>query len=178
MDENQRRILRGTLMIIRRADGKYLLFHETKGVHKGMWIFSGGSYDTIKTEDRSETGIECVVRETQEETGITPINPRFKAKIFFDNHLRIFPGETKIANFDYEGAYYLSTDYSGEAKPISPEGKEQGWFSYEETKNLPMHEGDRRFLEILEKSPLEKVIDGVIVHEGSRLKTDHFEFLN
>jgi len=172
-----RTLARGTLMIIRREDGKYLLFHETRGVHKGMWMFPGGSYDQLQ-EDRSETGAECAVRETTEETGVSPINPRFKAKVFFDNHLRIFPGQSEIASFDYEGAYYLTTEYKGEVQAISPEGKEQGWFSHQETLSLPMHEGDRKFLEQLETAPLEKIIDGVIVHGGSKLKTYSFTLLN
>jgi 8-oxo-dGTP pyrophosphatase MutT (NUDIX family) len=177
MDTERRKIIRGTFCIIRREDNKYLMRLEKSGINAGCWIFPGGDYEILKSEDRTELGIECAARETREETGITPINLKFKARIFFDNRYRIFPGKSETANFDYDGDYYFTEEYNGELKPISPDGREQKGCTYEDARKLPMHEGDIAILDYLESSPKEAIFGGVIVHEGRRLKLAKFSII-
>jgi len=177
MDTNARKLIRGTLCVIRDLQGRYLMRHQIGGINNGCWIFPGGDYDIVEQEDRTELGPECAKRETREETGITPNNPRLIARIFFDNRYRIFPGKTQVANFDYDADYYFADRFSGELAPIGPEGTRQDWFNYEDARKLQMHQGDLAVLEKLEQTisvSSNIVIGGVIVHEGSNLKSATF----
>lgn len=173
MKTNDRVIIEGTLLIL-KIKGKYLLRLEQGGINNNCWIFPGGSYDRELSGAR-ELGVQCAIRETQEETGITPLEPRLKARIFFDNFKRIFPGKTEVASFDYDALYFYTENYNGELKEISPDGKKQGLFTYEEALNLPMHEGDKEILKALEKIPSNKVFEGRIVHNGSKLDLAVFQ---
>jgi 8-oxo-dGTP diphosphatase len=168
MKESERKIIEGTLCVLYSKE-RYLLRLETEGINKGCWIFPGGSYERAESGVR-ELGVECVIRETEEETGMTPIRPKLKARIFFDNFKRIFPGKINIADFDYDALYYISTEYIGEFKKISPDGREQKWFRYDETLILNMHQGDREILKALERIPRERVFEGNIVHKGTDLE--------
>lgn len=168
MKDEVRPIIRGTLCVVIK-DCKYLMRLENGGINDGCWIFPGGSFDDIQGEDRRELGVECATRETQEETGVTPINPILKATMFFDNRYRIFPGKTEVASFDYQGLYYQAEDFEGELKPTHKDCR-QGLFLYREAKTLHMHEGDRAILKAIHFSRSRECLDGVIVHEGNKLK--------
>ena len=172
MKTDERKIIEGTLFLL-KVDGKYLLRLETEGINKDCWVFPGGSYEREDSGER-ELGVECAVRETEEETGLTPLKPRLRARIFFDNFKRVFPGKTEIANFDYDALYFISGDYTGTFREISPDNRRQDWFTYEEILNLPMHEGDREVLKALERIPSERVIEGRIIHIGSKLENAFF----
>jgi len=174
MDEQKRKILRGTLCLVQREDGRYLMRLETKGINQGCWIFPGGDYELLQDKTRTELGAECAIRETQEETGITPKDLKLRAIIYFDNRKRTFPGKTEIASFDYEGKYYFTKEYIGEFQEVGPDGRRQGWFTYEEAKKLPMHEGDLKILDALERMPSLRVFEGVIVHNESKLESANF----
>ena len=171
MKEDDRKVIEGTLCII-KVNNKYLLRLETRGINKDCWIFPGGSYERNKSGAR-ELGIECAIRETQEETGLTPLDLRLRARIFFDNFKRIFPGKTEVATFDYDALYFYSENFR-ESPELRKEQGEIGWFSYEETRNLAMHKGDLRLLEELELRPQEEIFEGVVVHEGTKLEYASF----
>jgi 8-oxo-dGTP pyrophosphatase MutT (NUDIX family) len=172
MKTEERKIIEGTLFIL-KVDRKYLLRFEIEGINKNYWIFPGGSYERNNSGAR-ELGIECAVRETKEETGLTPLKPRLKARIFFDNFKRTFPGKTEIANFDYDALYFISGDYTGKFQEISPDKRKQNWFSYKEALNLPMHEGDKEILNALERIPYEKIIEGRIIHNQTKIESAIF----
>lgn len=172
MNETDRKIIEGTLMIL-KVNEKYLLRFETKGINKDCWIFPGGSYEREENGAR-ELAVECATRETREETGLTPIKPKLKARIFFDNHKRIFPGKTETANFDYDALYFISQEYTGTLKETSPDGRKQAWFTYEEAQNLPMHPGDKEILKALERISGDRVFEGRIVHNKSDLESAVF----
>jgi len=171
MNEEKRKLIRGTFCILQDTLGRYLMRYEPKGINANCWKFPGGSFEFLSQLGRIERGVECAIRETAEETGIIPINPFLKAIITFDNHARIFPGKTEVADFDYEGHFYATREYSGEFKEIgpAPDSYRQGWFSYEALQSMPMHEGDRAILQRIHSSDFREQIEGVIVHEGSRL---------
>ena len=173
MDKQKRKLYRGTLCILYQ-NGRYLMRFETAGINKNMWIFPGGSYKQLES-GRMETGSECTSREAQEETGLTPLDLRYRARVFFDNHLRIFPGEKDIADFDYDATYFQTSQFSGEFRDISPDGRKQAWFPHEEAIRLPMHEGDRELLRAIQG--LNCCFEAVIVHEKDKLKQFHLEFL-
>jgi len=174
MDEQKRKLYRGTLCVVRREDDRYLMRLETQGINKGCWIFPGGDYEILQDGTRTEFSAECAIRETQEEMGITPLNPKLRALIYFDNRKRIFPGKREVANFDYQAAYFCSHDFEGEFRKTGPEGNKQGAFTYEEATKLPMHPGDLKILDALTRMPLHHVFEGVVVHNGLSLESADF----
>jgi 8-oxo-dGTP pyrophosphatase MutT (NUDIX family) len=178
MDENQRKLIRGTLCIVKRKhDNRYLLRFETKGINANCWIFPGGDFEYLADKQRIELGVECAARETQEETGISPQNLRLRAIILFDNKKRIFPGKTEVANFNYQGIYYYTEDYIGEFREVGPDGRKQGWFNYDEAMHLPMHPGDKAILKALETIAQEEIFEGVIVHNIGDLESATFQLI-
>lgn len=176
MDRPKRKLYRGTLCVIHK-EGKYLMEFQENDINSGCWIFPGGGYNLTPDGTRTELGIECASRETREETPYKPLRPRLIALIFFDNRFRIFPGKTEVADFDYDARYYYSQEFEGEFNERGPEGHKIGWFTYEQLRELPMHEGDRRILEAIVKRPEGSIIDGVIVHRGDRLERADFALI-
>jgi ADP-ribose pyrophosphatase YjhB (NUDIX family) len=174
MDEQIRKLYRGTLCII-YSNGKYLMRFNPTGINVDFWTFPGGSYKLIEENKRTELGIECASRETREESGVTPKNLRFLARIFFENRKRMFPGKTEIANFDYDASYFLATDYEGEFREIGPEGTKQGFFTLEEALKLPMPEGDLAILKEIDKHKTQGIFEGVIVYNLTKLESATFQ---
>ena len=63
----------------------------------------------------------------------------------------------------------------GKLREVGPDGRKQGLFTYEETLKLAMHEGDREILKALEKIPNDRIFEGRIVHNGSKLELSIFQ---
>ena len=71
------KILNTTLLLIFK-DNKVLLGEKKRGFAKGTLNGIGGK------QDPGETNEQAMVRETQEEIGVTPIDYRLIGEIFFD----------------------------------------------------------------------------------------------
>ena len=59
-------------------DGQYLMLHRVKKEHdinEGKWIGVGGHLE------EGESPLDCVIRETFEETGLKLINPRYRGLV-------------------------------------------------------------------------------------------------
>ena len=173
MDEQIRKLYRGTLCVV-FSNGKYLMRFNKTGINANSWTFPGGSYKLIGENLRTEFGVECATRETKEETDITPLNPRLRARIFFENRRRIFPGKKEVADFDYDASYFLATSYEGELKAVGPEKTKQNFFDFEKALTLPMPPGDLAILRELNKRDISKVFEGVIVYNGINLESATF----
>ncbi|HSW99196.1 MAG TPA: 8-oxo-dGTP diphosphatase [Candidatus Saccharimonadales bacterium] len=65
-----------TLLFLRR-EGEILLAMKKRGFGAGKWNGAGG-----KVEE-GETPLQAAIRETEEEVGVTPLNPRKVAEIDF-----------------------------------------------------------------------------------------------
>ena len=68
--------IHATLMFVVK-DGRILLIEKKRGLGAGKINGPGGKIDP------GETPLECVIRETQEELLITPLNPRKVGELWF-----------------------------------------------------------------------------------------------
>ena len=116
-------------------DGKYLMLHRTKKVNDenhDKWIGVGGKF-----EDR-ESPEDCMKREVWEETGLCVTKFRYRGIVTF-------------VSDEYPTEYmhlFTCTEWTGEEKECD-EG-ELAWIEKERLLSLPMWEGDRIFLELLD----------------------------
>ena len=74
--ENLRTI--NTTLVILMKDGKVLLGKKKRGFATGTFNGIGGK------QDEGETIEQAMIRETQEEIGVTPIEYELMGKIYFD----------------------------------------------------------------------------------------------
>ena len=119
-------------------DGKYLMIHRIKkenDINKDKWIGIGGKFEN------NETPFECARREIYEETGLVALDLVYKGIVTFVS--------------DEYGTEYMHlfkiTKTSGELKTDCDEG-ELEWIDKSSIYDLPLWEGDKYFLELLDKS--------------------------
>lgn len=128
--------MRATTLCYLERDGKWLLLHRVKkhdDENAGKWIGVGG-----KPED-GESPEDCVRRETLEETGyvLGNVTPRGIVTFVSDE-------------FGTEWMHlFTSDDFTGEMLPDCDEGILR-WVDKKEAYSLPLWEGDRTFLRLIE----------------------------
>ncbi len=155
--------MRNTTLCHIEKDGKYLMLHRVKkknDLNHDKWVAVGGKF-----EDK-ESPEECNFRETLEETGLTLNSVRYCGIVTFVSD----KWETEYMHI------FWSDDFSGEIKNCD-EG-DLCWVPKEEVYNLPIWEGDKIFLRLMdEKAPffslkLEYVGDTLInaVLNGEQIK--------
>lgn len=87
-----------TLCFVQRDD-EVLLIEKKRGLGKGKVNGPGGKFDP------GETAVECAIRETREELGVTPLSPRHQGMIRF-----------QFTNgYGIEAHLFLAADCDGEA---------------------------------------------------------------
>lgn len=119
-------------------DGCYLMLHRVKKEHdmnKDKWLGIGGKF-----EDK-ESPEDCVLREAKEETGLALMNPEYRGIVTFISDR--YPTE-------YMHLFWAN-HFTGEIKTCD-EGVLE-WISKEKLFSLPMWEGDRIFLRLLDEKP-------------------------
>lgn len=118
-------------------DNAYLMMHriyKKNDVNKDKWIGVGGHFE------EGESPEECLLREVQEETGLTLISYRFRGIVtfVFDENLTEYM------------CLYIADGYEGTMTECT-EG-ELVWVPKTEIKNLNLWKGDLLFFELLEKN--------------------------
>ena len=127
--------MKNTSLCYIEQDGKYLMLHRTKKVNDenhDKWIGVGGKFE------EGESPEECMLREVQEETGLTLTAWRYRGIVTF------------VSN-EWSGEYmhlFTADGYSGELK--SCEEGELEWVEKERLYSLPIWEGDKIFLHLLD----------------------------
>ncbi len=128
--------MKQTTLCYIEQDGCYLMLHRIKkenDENKDKWIGIGGKF-----EDK-ESPEDCVLREALEETGLTLNSYRYRGLVTFVSDR--WPTEY-MHLFHADG-------FSGTLKTCD-EGDLQ-WLPKEQLYSLPMWEGDRIFLDLLEQ---------------------------
>lgn len=144
--------MRNTTLCHIEKDGKYLMLHRVKkenDLNKDKWVGIGGKF-----EDR-ESPEECNIREVYEETGLTLKSARYCGIVTFVSD----KWETEYMHI------FHSDSFSGEVRECD-EGVLE-WVDKKELLELPLWEGDKIFLRLIdEKSPFFSL---KLVYEGEKL---------
>ena len=126
-----------TLCYLERDDA-YLMLHRVKkknDVNHDKWIGIGGKFEGVESPE------ECLLREAKEETGLTLTDYRLRGIVTF------------ISSEPWDAEYmflYTATGWTGEMQECS-EGTLE-WVPKSRIYDLPIWEGDRVFLRLLESS--------------------------
>ena len=128
--------MRNTTLCYIRRGGEVLMLHRVKKEHDenhDKWIGIGGKFEP------GESPEDCLLRETREETGLTLTEWRYRGLVTFVS--------------DEWGTEYMhlftATGFTGELLPCD-EG-ELAWLPWESLPKLPIWEGDRIFLRLLDE---------------------------
>ena len=145
-----------TLCYLEQGD-RYLMLHRTKkenDENHDKWIGVGGKFED------GESPEDCVMREVLEETGLTLISYRYRGIVTFVSD--VYPCEYMHL--------FTADGWTGEEK-VCDEG-ELAWISKRDFRNLPMWEGDRIFLDLLDQNA--PFFSLKLVYRGERLVKSAF----
>ena len=129
--------MKATTLCYIEKDGCYLMLHRIKkkqDVNEGKWIGVGGHIEENESPD------ECILREVQEETGLTLQNCTPRGLVTFVSDV-------------WEGEWmhlFTADNYAGRLHDCS-EGVLK-WIPKEDVFSLNLWQGDRIFLDLLTKN--------------------------
>ncbi len=127
--------MKNTTLCYIEKDNCYLMLHRSNRKNdgsQGKWMGIGGHFE------EGESPYDCVIREVREETGLTLIDPKYRAVVTFDSD-------------EYESEQmhlFTCTEFVGEMGECD-EGKLQ-WIDKKKVKGLNMWNGDLVFLNLLD----------------------------
>ncbi len=139
-----------TLCYLERGDS-YLLLHRTKkknDENHDKWIGVGGKFEP------GESPEDCVLREVLEETGLTLTSYQYRGIVTFVSD-----------SFSEYMHLFTATEWTGSEIPC--EEGELAWMKKADFKTLPMWEGDRIFLNLLDRN--EPFFSLKLVYRGEKL---------
>ena len=146
-----------TLCYIEHA-GRVLLLHRTRrdeDPNRGKWIGVGGHIEP------GETPEECALREVREETGLRLLDLRSRGVVRFRSD----------ASPDEDMYLFTATAFSGRLRECD-EG-ELKWVEKEKMFELPMWEGDRVFLQLLDEG--RDKFDCTLQYHGDALESAYVD---
>ena len=144
-------MINSTLCYLERGDA-YLMLHRVKkknDMNHDKWIGVGGKFEDQESPE------DCILRECYEETGLTLTDYRYRGLVTF-------------VSDEYPTEYmhlFTVTDWDGEQK-VCDEG-DLAWIKKEDLLSLPMWEGDKIFLKLLEEDA--PFFSLKLCYEGSKL---------
>ena len=147
--------MKNTTLCYIEKDSMYLMMHRVKkknDENEGKYIGIGGHFL------ENESPIDCIIREAKEETGLD-IKPIYRGIVTFVSNVY----ETQQMHL------FTCQDYEGEITPCS-EG-ELKWIKKSELDKIPLWEGDKIFLDLLNKDAPFFVLK--LVYENDTLKEYH-----
>ena len=139
-----------TLYYIER-DGQYLMLHRVKkqnDLNHDKWIGVGGKFEPLESPE------DCLLREVREETGLTLTRWRYRGIVTF-----VSGGQGEYMHL------FTADGYSGELK--SCEEGELEWVEKRRLLSLPIWEGDKIFLRLLDSE--QPFFSLKLRYEGERL---------
>ena len=128
-------MINSTLCYLERGD-EYLMLHRVKKAHDlnhDKWIGVGGKFQ------EGESPEDCILRETWEETGLTLTEYRYRGLVTF------VPDQAPTEYMHL----FTATGWTGSPHPCD-EG-ELAWIEKAALLRLPMWEGDKIFLDLLDR---------------------------
>ena len=128
--------MKQTTLCYLERDDSYLLLHRTKKANdenRDKWIGVGGKFE------KGETPEDCLLREVREETGLTLTRWRYRGIVTFLSD--VYPTE--------QMHLFTADAWTGE-EHVCDEG-DLAWMKKSDFSALPMWEGDRIFLDLLDR---------------------------
>lgn len=141
-------------------DGAYLMLHRTKKINDenhDKWVGIGGKLEY------GESPFDCVRREVFEEVTITLNSLHYRGFITF---------VSDIYGTEYMHLFH-SDDFCGKLPESCAEGV-PSWVKKSDVINLPIWEGDKIFLKLLDEEP--RFFSLKLVYEGDKLISHTLEF--
>lgn len=144
--------MKNTSLCYIERDGCYLMLHRTKKVNDenhDKWIGVGGKFE------EGESPEECILREAQEETGLTLTAWRYRGIVTF-------------VSDEWGGEYmhlFTADGFTGQIKSCD-EG-ELEWVEKQRLLSLPIWEGDKIFLRLLDSE--QPFFSLKLCYQGERL---------
>jgi 8-oxo-dGTP diphosphatase len=135
--QKKRNFMKNTTLCYIEHNGKYLMLHRTKKKNDenvDKWIGVGGKFEA------GESPFDCARREIKEETGLDGIPLSYRGIVTF------------VSN-EYGTEYmhlFTATAKSDKIDVICDEG-ELVWIEKSKVSNLPIWEGDKIFLRLLDE---------------------------
>ena len=129
-------MINSTLCYLERGE-EYLMLHRVKKAHdlnRDKWIGVGGKFR------EGESPEDCILRETWEETGLTLTDYRYRGLVTFVSD----QAPTEYMHL------FTAAGWTGTPHPCD-EG-ELAWIPKAALRQLPMWEGDRIFLDLLDRN--------------------------
>ena len=152
--------MKNTTLCYIEKDGKYLMIHRVKKVediNKDKWVGVGGKFE------ETETPFDCVRREIFEETGLVPGKLNYRGLVTFVSD-----------EFGTEYMHLFHTDeFSGTMTRDCNEGNLE-WVDKRKIFDLPLWEGDKIFLDLLDKNV--PFFSLKLVYKGQKLISHTLEF--
>ena len=145
--------MRNTTLCHIEKDGKYLMLHRVKkqnDLNQDKWVGIGGKFVDKESPE------ECNLREVKEETGLTLISSKYRGIVTFVSDI----WETEYMHI------FTSDEFSGEL--IECDEGELCWVEKERLYSLPIWEGDKIFLKLLE-DPCQPFFSLKLEYEGDTL---------
>lgn len=128
--------MKQTTLCYLERDDSYLLLHRTKKANdenRDKWIGVGGKFE------EGESPEDCLLREVREETGLTLTRWRYRGIVTFLSD--VYPAE--------QMHLFTADAWTGE-EHVCDEG-DLAWMKKSDFSALPMWEGDRIFLDLLDR---------------------------
>ncbi|MBQ9345719.1 MAG: 8-oxo-dGTP diphosphatase [Oscillibacter sp.] len=144
--------MRNTTLCYLERDGQYLMLHRVKkenDVNRDKWVGVGGKFL------EGESPEECLLREVREETGLTLTDWRFRGIVTFVSD-----------RWEAEWMFlYTAAGWTGTPSDCAEGDLE--WIDRAAVPSLPLWEGDRIFLRLLEED--RPFFSLKLQYEGERL---------
>jgi ADP-ribose pyrophosphatase YjhB (NUDIX family) len=156
----------GTMMYLVSDKGNVCMIEKVSrknDPNSGYITLPGGKLkEDEKGLNNSEGRLKSVLRETEEEVGIKPVNPVLRGIIFFDNKDRTFDNWKNPDNFLVY--IFYAENYRGKVRK-SDEGKPRT-VSLDKVGEVPSNPGDEKMYEWLKDG---RNFFGVIKHKGNEI---------
>jgi 8-oxo-dGTP diphosphatase len=141
--------INGTLCFLKNKSKILFLYRGRKDdMHGGFYIPPGGHTES------GERGIDCIIREFRQETGLKLLDPKLRVIATFYNKDRILGGREDPEDWKVE--VYDATRFEGKLKA---EYKECPLLWVEESRmgEMNMYPGDRRIYEVMKNEGIYEV---------------------
>ena len=149
-----------TTLVYIEKDEKYLMIHRVKkknDMNHDKWIGVGGKLEA------GESPFDCARRETLEETGAAPLGLKYRGIVTFVSN-----------EFGTEYMHLFTADgYEGEIDYNCDEGTLE-WVDKDKVTELPIWEGDKLFLSLLDTES--RFFSLKLVYDGEKLVEHVLEY--